>query len=395
MMKFREEYIFRLFTVLLMGAMLPTASIAQTHEPASATYSPASNNHEFHAKPSAPRLLTEDEGLAVLGAALESRKHSDAGADCSHLVHAIYQRAGFAYTYANSSSLYAGTEEFRRVTRPQPGDLVVWPGHVGIAVSPAQHTFFSALRSGRGVEPYDTAFWKGRGRPRFLRYVTNAPTSIPAAPFPADPSDREARLKTASSSEPVPSITRNLSFEVSEEPQTDADPASSIPVAKVHGQRPAPGEVTAALEQILSNNAGLHGLDMLNPGKPLIVFDKLSVERVRLQRDRGWAEVRLTGALKLSKQKTNSAQKTNSTKHDEKQRWLLVRHDHDSWEIVLPYEAIYIPSDVAVRTLAHQLSALTDQPELSNNEGSNVADAKLQLSRLLNLSLEKSPASRP
>ena len=48
-------------------------------------------------------------------------------ADCSHLVHAIYLQAGFPYPYASSSDLYDGTDDFRRVNRPQPGDLVVWP----------------------------------------------------------------------------------------------------------------------------------------------------------------------------------------------------------------------------------------------------------------------------
>jgi len=378
-MNFRD-CIFLLSMVLGLGSLLPKTVTAQNREPARATYSPTLNNHDLHAKASAPRLLTGDEGLAVLGAALESRARPDSRTDCSHLVHGIYERAGFPYPYANSSSLYAGTDEFRRVARPQPGDLVVWPGHVGIVVNPAQHTFFSALRSGRGVEPYDTAYWKQRAHPRFLRYVTDAPAVVPESP-----SNREASLQTAASSEPHPSNTRNISFDASEELQAKADPPPSlISVVTVHAQRPTAGEATAALEQIFGETGDrLRGLDMLNPSKPLIVYDQISVERVRLQRDRGWAEVRLTGALKLSKQKTNSI------KHNESQRWQFVRRDHDNWEITLPSEAIYIPSDVAVRTLAHQLSALTDETEA----GSSVADQKLQLSRLLNLSLEKPPST--
>ena len=34
-----------------------------------------------------------------------------------------------------------GTGEFQRVMRLQPGDLVVWRGHVGILVNPEQHLF--------------------------------------------------------------------------------------------------------------------------------------------------------------------------------------------------------------------------------------------------------------
>jgi hypothetical protein len=86
-------------------------------------------------------------------------------------VHAIYERAGFSYSYASSAELYAGAGEFRRVWHPRAGDLVVWPGHVGIVVSPAQHAFYSALSTGRGIDSYDAPYWKGRGRPRFYRYV--------------------------------------------------------------------------------------------------------------------------------------------------------------------------------------------------------------------------------
>ncbi len=86
-------------------------------------------------------------------------------------MHEIYERAGFEYEYASSSDLYAGTDEFRRVRHPQPGDLVVWPGHVGIVVNPAQRSFYSALNSGLGVDAYDAPYWKKRGHERFFRFV--------------------------------------------------------------------------------------------------------------------------------------------------------------------------------------------------------------------------------
>src|SRR5260370_2456345 len=62
---------------------------------------------EHAPKPIAPRSLNQSEGLAILGAALEFRRHkSEFSADCSHLVHGIYERAGFPYEYASSSDLY-------------------------------------------------------------------------------------------------------------------------------------------------------------------------------------------------------------------------------------------------------------------------------------------------
>jgi hypothetical protein len=121
--------------------------------------------------PVAPRTLTPDDGLAVIAAALDSSIHRGAKRDCSHIVHAVYDRAGFHYPYASSSDLYAGTHEFQRTTHPQAGDLVVWRGHVGIVVNPAQHVFFSALHSGLGTDTYDAPYWKERGQVRFYRYI--------------------------------------------------------------------------------------------------------------------------------------------------------------------------------------------------------------------------------
>jgi hypothetical protein len=63
----------------------------------------------------------------------------------------------------------------------------------------------------------------------------------------------------------------------------------------------------------------------------------------------------------------------------------LTRRDDQTWEVTLPPDAIYIPREVAVRILAHQLAALTDAPEPSAPESKKVVVA-----RLLNLLLEPS-----
>jgi cell wall-associated NlpC family hydrolase len=125
-------------------------------------------------------VLSKDDGLSVVAAALDARTHATRQPDCSHLVHAIYLQAGFPYPYASSSDLYDGTDDFRRVKRPQPGDLVVWPGHVGIVVNPAQHVFFSRLSSGPGVDAYDAQYWKERGQVRFFRYLKSFSSHVAA-----------------------------------------------------------------------------------------------------------------------------------------------------------------------------------------------------------------------
>ncbi|HXM67379.1 MAG TPA: NlpC/P60 family protein [Candidatus Acidoferrum sp.] len=117
------------------------------------------------------QALTPDERLAILGAALDLRHITTRGSDCSHFVHALYEHAGFPYAYASSTDLYVGIDEFRRVTTPQAGDLVVWVGHAGIVTNPKRHSFFSVLSSGPGVDSYESRYWKRRGHPRFFRYV--------------------------------------------------------------------------------------------------------------------------------------------------------------------------------------------------------------------------------
>lgn len=121
------------------------------------------------------RTLSQDDGLSVIAAALDPRPRLYSQRDCSHLVHAIYERAGFRYPYASSSELYAGVEGFQRIVRPQPGDLVVWRGHVGIVIRPSRHIFFSLMRGGPRLDDYEAPYWTSRGHARFYRYVKSDP----------------------------------------------------------------------------------------------------------------------------------------------------------------------------------------------------------------------------
>jgi len=156
---------------LLLGWLAVPAALAQQKRGRSSA--PYQSTGQDPDQQSNARPLTLDEGLAILGAALDSRHHAAFRSDCSHFVHGLYVRAGFPYEYVSSSDLYAGVDEFRRVTIPQPGDLAVWHGHVGIVINPAQDSFFSLLRSGPGVDSYNSPYWRRRGHPRFYRYVSS------------------------------------------------------------------------------------------------------------------------------------------------------------------------------------------------------------------------------
>ena len=109
---------------------------------------------------------TAQTNLLQLGSQIHSTSF-----DCSHLVHALYDRVGLRYPYATSRTLYRGIEEFQRVLEPISGDVVVWRGHMGIVVDPAQHSFLSALKTRVKTSSYISGYWKHRGTPRFFRFA--------------------------------------------------------------------------------------------------------------------------------------------------------------------------------------------------------------------------------
>jgi hypothetical protein len=170
----------RLGALTLCGFAISTASAQPQTPVVQSSDAVAHVRREDVRRHPAPAVLTPDDGLSVIAAALDARTQATRQHDCSHLVHAIYLQAGFPYAYASSSDLYDGTDDFRRVKHPQPGDLVVWPGHVGIVVNPAQRVFFSRLRHGPGVDAYDAQHWKQLGQVRFYRYVKTAPAHVTA-----------------------------------------------------------------------------------------------------------------------------------------------------------------------------------------------------------------------
>lgn len=121
------------------------------------------------------RLLSMKEGRAIAQGIAWTDDEEGLAPDCSHLVHKLYEQAGYAYPYASSLDLYRGTGPFMRVRYAHPGDLVVWRGHVGIVVNPREHSFFSTTSSGTRIQSYRSAYWRARGYPRFFRYLTKSP----------------------------------------------------------------------------------------------------------------------------------------------------------------------------------------------------------------------------
>lgn len=120
---------------------------------------------------SIPSLKGITEGILNKTLTQHEFPQQSRGLDCSHLVHALYESVGLHYVYATSRTLYRGIPPFKRVNQPEPGDLVVWRGHVGIVIDPSRQKFLSALRSGVKIASYVSSYWQKRGRPRFFRHA--------------------------------------------------------------------------------------------------------------------------------------------------------------------------------------------------------------------------------
>jgi hypothetical protein len=56
----------------------------------------------------------------------------------------------------------------------------------------------------------------------------------------------------------------------------------------------------------------------------------------------------------------------------------------DTWEVVVPHEILYVPSDIVVPLLAHQLAALTERAPAPPNHPQD----EIEISRLLNTLLQ-------
>ncbi len=362
------------------------ATVAQQKGGSNAAYSVPREDRDPQRKAFVSRPLTMDEGLAILSAALDSRHHAGFTSDCSHFVHGLYERAGFPYEYASSSDLYAGIDEFRRVTSPQPGDLAVWRGHAGIVINPAQHSFFSRLRSGPGVDSYNSPYWKRRGRPRFFRYVKAVPSGVLSSSI-RNASLKPTALDNAGPHEPlaedsVSDLSEESPSETGASSRIAANPAdTTIPrVAVVNSIHPKPDQVGAAfLQACAESEESLRGHDLFQSARPVIVFDHFKVRKVHITGNHDWVEVQIDELASVT------GSKAEVHKRSQRQRWPLSRRDNTSWELTPSRGTIYLPQHIAVRVLAHELAQLTeDSPDTANR-----TQDKAELARLLDVLLEK------
>ena len=349
----------------------------------------------------ATRLLTIKEGRSIVTVALEQEPPPRGTQDCSHLTHQIYASAGFDYPYASSLELFSGSENFVRVKFPRAGDLIVWPGHVGIVVNPSQHSFSSLGSTGLGVRDYESPYWKSRGQPRFYRYKVRNGAALAVAKVHASPqiSNSSAQRGEVAAIEQRPAeenSTLNQPSQAASEQSaliygplppaelTETGVTLEVPaiVIVAEGSKvPTREEVAEAISE-LNDAAGnmLQSVDFFKFRLPLVIVERFTVERVKIKREHGWAHLRIDSKVSIVNGTVQQKQLRENVR-------LELRRVTSGWETINPTDRTYVSHDLAVKSLAAQLAQLT-QSEGAAAHQQGVLSQEAQLAKALQALLE-------
>ena len=371
----------------------------------SATSAAAQIDAPVHDAEAGPRLLTLEEGRSIVSMAWQQEQMEAGMRDCSHFVHQIYENAGFEYAYASSFEIYAGNQNFVRVRYPHPGDLIAWPGHVGIVVDPLQHSFYSLVRTGLEAQDYRSAYWRSRGIPRFYRYKKVEPDTILTATNAVGssrsldgrtPSDGgtnvgpKAGEETAtgydSSNRPPEAVSEKTELiygppaPLVSPSSNNADVPFTIPARVVvsAGRKPPTREQVAEAISELSDagESVLRNGDPLKNQLPVMIVEQFKVERVEVKHDHGWARLVVDSKVKID------GGAIQVKRRHEKVRWELKRTD-TGWEAVTPQDRTYVPQDLAVKNLADRLARLAKSEGAAKHQAT-VLQEESELASLLN-----------
>jgi hypothetical protein len=290
-------------------------------------------------EPSNARLLTRAEGREVVHLAL---RHVTAGQkpDCSHLVHEILSDAGLSYPYATSFEIFAGIPQFQRVRRAQPGDLIVWPGHVGLVVDPRATTFFSSTGSGPRTDEYSSDYWRRRGYPRFYRYVV-------AGTIQFAHRTTEERVKPSAQAGMRASTEPSRSDEEQSEgpPEISADDPSpaaesyaipkSIQVVTEH-DRPSKDDLEQAISELTNASPSASALEAAKRRSMSVVFVRdWRIDKVKLQADTGWVQLRLRSSGERGPDGTWKKARAQKLRCE-------LRRAESGWQLFTPVDRLYV-----------------------------------------------------
>jgi len=340
-----------------------------------------------------PRPIARTEGRKILGAIPTVDVESESETDCSHLVHGIYEQAGFPYEYVSSRGLYIGSTNFTRVRVPQAGDLVVWRGHVGIVIDPQQHSFFSFVSAGPDTQFYDSPYWRSRGIARFFRYVTDKPLradlTLEAADHPhrkhlqVQGNNRSSENHPPSElSKPVPARTSHRVPAADTSISTTVETPREI-VLQVAEKKPSPEEVVAAFVEMNQDfGESLRTGSLTSLGKSIVVYRELRVLAVQNRGKRGTALVRIESLAAPADTQTGS-----------QLRWreesLEFEKTKRGWVMSSLKDAAYVNREVALRVLSVRLADLAKNTDATPEQEREQA----QIIRFLNLLVIDNPAA--
>ncbi len=329
-------------------------------------------------------LVSAEQGQAVADFAMQSGPRVRPKPDCSHLVHLLYARAGLIYPYEDSRVLYGGVDDFERVKTPQPGDLAVWLGHVGIVLSPEDKTFLSSVRSGIITESWTAPHWVRRGHPHFFRYRIGpaANLTLLAAIMDDGPGIRNKDIRTAGGpavaarsedrqtegrqTEDHPTLDRQAEDRRADARNADAENEdagsgsrsgvagstaddSTAFVAMIHQRKtPSKQQIVAAILE--SGNARAQELTAgrtLDLNHPISVFDRVEVTRIKMKHE--------SGSITLKLRETMSQEDGRVIAARIMERELsMVRHSDGAWIISDPRRRTYVPQAQALGVFESQ-----------------------------------------
>jgi len=291
------------------------------------------------------RLLTWSEGVQIINVAWKNLSKFDSAIDCSHLVNQIYEQAGLHYEYATSNELYRGVDGFERVPTPQPADLIVWPGHVGVVVNPREHSFYSSLNSGLKIDEYDSPTWRARGPARFFRFVVQNGERVrtPASEIVASARDDRQQINSSPNDNQATST-------MSANRQPRGTSISAADAVFLSGERPKKVDVQRALLRTWGN-ASDDRQEKWQEAPQKVIVEELKVERIHLTGDKGTLETKIKCAALFTSEEMQVHSSTTPV------TFRLVRTQH-GWKVDDPSGRMYLSGDAAVVAISEHLAGI-------------------------------------
>ena len=326
-------------------------------------------------------LLSPDQGEALAAFAARSEKRIRSKPDCSHLVHQLYARAGLIYPYEDSRVLYRGVSDFQRVKTPQAGDLAVWLGHVGIVLSREEKTFISSVRSGILVESWMAPHWVRHGHPRFYRYRIGPETDMQLLAKVMDDETQQPDTRTSARNatgieRAAPSLPTIAEAQESDGQEQEVGPSSPQNARSMNGsehdsnsivalinQRELPNKRQIAAAMVEGSKAHARRLmegETLDVVRPLAIFSRLEVEKIKIKNEKGWVTLRLRETMSQEDGRILPARTT------ERELAISLRND-GFWVISDPQGRTYLPAEQALEIFEHQTALFLRQAPNSSN----------------------------